>query len=136
MDLDEALRALRENNEPVPKPLRLPTQDEVAVMAQALGVSFHPDYERYLLQASDVVFGTLEPATIVSSADHTYLPSVVQGARAMGVPEELLPICEDNGDYYCMPRDGCVVYWSHNGVTDESWPDLAAWICDVWLVSG
>jgi hypothetical protein len=135
MDLEEAIRALRENNEDVPRPLRLPTPAEVNAMARTLGVTFHPDYERYLLEASDVVLGTLEPATIVSRVDHTYLPSVVEGARAMGVPGELLPICEDNGDYYCMQLDGRVVDWSHNGVTDESWPNLAAWISDVWLAS-
>jgi hypothetical protein len=25
------------------------------------------------------------------------------------------------------------VYWDHNGPSDESWPDLASWIRDVWL---
>jgi len=136
MSLDDAIRVLRQNNEDVPKPMRLPAQAEVVAMADSLGVTFHPDYERYLLEASDVVFGTIEPATIVASEDHTYLPSVVEGARAMGVPDELLPVCEDNGDYYCMERNGRVVYWSHNGLTDESWVDLAAWIREVWLASG
>jgi len=26
-----------------------------------------------------------------------------------------------------------VVYWDHNGSSDETWPDLAHWINEVWL---
>jgi hypothetical protein len=51
----------------------------------------------------------------------------------MELPRELLPICEDNGDYYCMNERGEVVYWSHAGSGDERWPDLATWIQQVWI---
>ena len=51
----------------------------------------------------------------------------------MDLPRDLLPICEDNGDYYCMNAVGEVVYWSHDGVSDEKWSDLATWIRKVWI---
>jgi hypothetical protein len=134
MRLDETIRRLRELKEPVPKPMRLPTEEEVGPMEQRLGTNFHPDYRRFLLEASDVAYGTLEPATITDPESHTDLARVCEGAwNAMGVPKNLLPICEDNGDYYCMNAAGQVVYWSHNGATDEKWPDLATWIEEVWL---
>ena len=47
--------------------------------------------------------------------------------------EELLPICEDNGDYYCLNQAGEVVFWSHNGATAEKWRNLADWIKQVWI---
>ena len=40
---------------------------------------------------------------------------------------DLLPFVEDNSDYYCLNSRGEVVYWSHNGSTDERWPSIAAW---------
>jgi len=45
----------------------------------------------------------------------------------MGVPRHLLPFVENNGDYFCLTPSGEVVYWSHNGTTDEKWPNIAAW---------
>jgi hypothetical protein len=31
---------------------------------------------------------------------------------------------------------GEVVFWSHEGATDERWPDLATWIREVWIAEG
>ena len=45
-------------------------------------------------------------------------------------------MCEDNGDFYCINRTGEVVYWSHNGATDERWPNLATWISEAWISGG
>jgi hypothetical protein len=133
--LDEVIRELRKLNEPVPKPRRLPTDSEVEQAQAALGVTFHPDYRKYLLAASDVVFGTTEPCTLVGGG-HTNFASVAADAWAMGVPRHLVPICEDNGDYFCMNGAGEVVFWSHDGTTDERWSDLATWIKRVWIDGG
>ena len=121
-------------NEEVPTPPRLPTEDEVNDVEEELGVKFHPDYRQFLLQASDIVFGALEPATITDSDSHTHLPDICQAAwEEMELPKKLLPICEDNGDYYCIEKSGKIVFWSHDGTTDEKWKDLATWIAEVWI---
>jgi hypothetical protein len=54
----------------------------------------------------------------------------------MEVPRKLLPICEDNGDYYCMNKKGEIVFWSADGASDEKWKDLATWIEEVWIGEG
>ena len=134
MKIEEAIQNLRDLNESLPKPMRLPSVDEIEEIEQELSVKFHADYSKYLREASDVVFGVLEPATITDPESHTYLPRVARTAwTQMGVPQDLLPICEDNGDYYCMNGAGEVVFWSHNGLTDEKWSNLATWIQEVWL---
>lgn len=50
-------------------------------------------------------------------------------------PNELVPICHDNADYYCMTPDGRMIFWSHDvqGPNGEEWPTLAAWIEAVWM---
>ena len=133
--LDAVIAELRRLNEPVPKPLRLPTPKEVAALERDLGRRFHPDFRRYLLEASDVTLGTLEPVTATPESGHTYLPRVAEDARESGLPNHLLPICEDNADFYGLTDGGEVVYWSHDGTTDERWPDLATWIEEVWIGS-
>ncbi len=130
--LDEAISNLRALNEPVPTPLRLPTESEVREAERRAGGRFHQDLRRYLLGASDVVYGTLEPVTIVGGG-HTAFVDVLKRARRWGVPDDLIPVCEDNSDFYCIASSGEVLYWSHDGVADEKWPDLATWITDVWV---
>jgi hypothetical protein len=55
MNITDAIARLRELNEDVPRPMRLPTPDEVAAAERQLGMTFHPDYRRFLLEAGDVV---------------------------------------------------------------------------------
>jgi hypothetical protein len=117
----------------MPLPLRLPTIAQVAAAEQRLGLPFPDDYRRFLLEASDVVLGALEPATICDPSSHTHLPDVVATARGVGVPDDWLPICEDNADFYCLDSRATVRFWSHDGATRESWPNLATWLHDVWI---
>lgn len=131
--LEAAIEELRSLNESVPKPLALPDKADVDEMESDLGVTFPQDYRTYLVTASDVVLGTLEPATIVDPDAHTYLPAVVADARDVGLPDELLPFCEDNGNYYCFNADEEVELWSHDGEAEEKWADLADWITEVWI---
>ena len=137
MNLTDVLAELRQLNEPVPKPLRLPTPDEVSASEDLLVIKFPDDYRTYLLEASDVVYGALEPAIVTPDAGHLSLVEMAETAwDEMEVPRELLPFCEDNGDYYCLNKAGEVEYWSHDGATDEKWKDLATWIKEVWIDEG
>jgi len=113
MDLNDIIIELRELNEPVPKPMRLPTSDEVDAAEVRLGVNFHPDYRKYLLEASDVVYGTIEPCTVTPDDSHTDLIKIAFAAwDKIGVPRHFLPVCEDNGDYYCINQMGEIIFWS------------------------
>jgi len=133
MTLSQAIEELRRRNEPLSTPRQLPNAADVAAMESLLQTQFHPDYKRLLLEASDVDVGPFEPATITRPTSHTYLPKVVASARHYGVPDELFPFCEDNADFYCITKEGHVVFWSHNGWDPSAWPSLASWVQDVWL---
>ena len=137
MKMSAVINELRRLNQPVPKPFRLPTEDELKGAENRLGLTFPEDYRQYLLAASDVVYGTLEPAIVVPDSGYLNLVEVAESAWSeMDVPSNLLPICEDNGDYYCLNEKGEVRFWSHNGTTDEKWQDLATWIKEVWIEDG
>lgn len=137
MTLAETIKELRSLNEPVPRPPRLPTEGEVNAAEDRLGIRFPADYRQYLMEASDVVYGTLEPAVVTPDAGHLDLVDMAESAwDEVDLPRDLLPICQDNGDYYCLNASGEVLYWSHNGAVDERWPDLASWIQEVWIQGG
>jgi hypothetical protein len=80
--LTQAFTDLHMLSEDVPKPRRLPTQEEINGIKRELDTKLHLDLDRYLLEASDVVFGQLEPITIVDPSWHTHLTSVISSASA------------------------------------------------------
>jgi hypothetical protein len=132
--LDEVIFELRSLNESVPNPMRLPTKEEVSNAELEIGFEFHPDYRKYLLEASDVIFGVIEPATLTIPGCHTDLHKISRVAwKNYSLPKNLLPICQDNADFYCMNKLGEVIFWSHNGWTNVKWPNLASWIDEIWI---
>jgi hypothetical protein len=123
--MEAPIKILREKSQSVPRPLPRVPPDDIARAEIALGRKLPPDYVQLQLGAGDVVYGTLEPATLQPESGHTYIGSVIEGARAVGIPASLLPICEDNGAYDCLAPDGEVQYWDH-APTQEKWASLGA----------
>jgi hypothetical protein len=134
--LSHALAELRRLHQPPPSPARLPGTEEVDAAERRLGIPFPADYRRFLLEASDVEVGTIEPGMVTPDAGHRDLMESATAAwDTWGVPRNWLPFCEDNSDFYCLDGD-MVRFWSHDGATEESWPDLATWIVEVWIRGG
>lgn len=134
MTLENVIKTLRELNEPVPRPFPLPTETEVAAAEKTIGIPFPDDYRHFLLHASDVTYGAIEPAVVVPHSGHLDLVGMAKTAHEIGLSEEFLPFCEDNGDYYCFDPEGHVALWrEEEGFAKERWSDLAQWIQKVWL---
>lgn len=133
--MEEILELLRENHQSVPVPLELPDEDDLVEIEEELLLAIPRDMRTYLLTASDVIYGSLEPVTVVDVQSHTYLPEVAAVAWSKGVPRYLVPLCEINGNYYCVESEGEVVFWRDGELTDETWDTLWYWVRDVWLES-
>ena len=135
MEAEEIIDMLRDSNQPVPVPLELPDEDVLVEVEEQILLPIPRDMRTYLLEASDVIYGSLEPVTAADPYSHTYLPEVAAVAWSLGVPRYLVPLCEDNGSYYCVEPEGEVVLWRNGDLTDETWPSVWHWIHDVWLES-
>lgn len=135
MEPEDIIDMLRESNQPVPVPLELPDEDVLVEVEEQILLPIPRDMRTYLLEASDVVYGTLEPVTAADPYSHTYLPEVAAVAWSEGVPRYLVPLCEDNGNYYCVEPEGEVILWRDGELTEETWPSIWHWIHDVWLGS-
>lgn len=96
------------------KVTKAPLPDDALLKAyvKELGTSFSDDYRRFLKSASNVFYGTIEPLTVTERRDmRGELAGAVAEARQLGMPDGWLPICEDNGDYYCLLPSGEVRFW-------------------------
>lgn len=131
--MEEVLERLHELAEDVPTPLTLPDEDELVIIEEELLLAIPRDFRAYLLSASDVVYGSLEPATVTDPHAHTYLPEMAATAWSYGLPRYLLPICEIPAGYYCVDPDGLVLLWEHGEFTEEQWDNVWLWIDEVWL---
>jgi len=137
--MNEVIDMLREVNEEVSCALELPEEDDLVIIEEELLVALPPDLRMYLLEASDVVYGALEPVTVADPHSHTHLPEVAAEAWSIGLSRELIPICAYKGGYYHIAEDSEVGYWSPDHPVDEDsdehWQDFWQWAEQVWLES-
>ncbi|GJL84821.1 MAG: cell wall assembly protein [Micavibrio sp.] len=132
---DEIIARLKSLAEEVPIPKSLPSEDQVLEIEKSLGLNFHDDFKKYLLAASNVVFGIKEPVQITNLEAHDSLTEVIENSKAYELPQDVLPICHDNADFYCLTSTGEVLFWSHDisNYTEEKWSNIWEWIEQVWI---
>ncbi|WP_066012959.1 SMI1/KNR4 family protein [Endozoicomonas atrinae] len=133
--MEDVIEELRERALDVSVPLELPDEDQLVEVEEQILISLPYELREFLLQVSDVIYGSIEPVTVTDPQSHTYLPEVAANAWAEGLPRELIPICECDGEYYGISEEGEVVRWADGEVTDDSWPSIWLWARDIWLES-
>lgn len=132
-NIDDAISELKGLSIDTPMKPDLPDDALLDRYEAKLDLKFPDDYRKFLKSASNVFVGTLSPLIATESMNSpTDILIGLSEARKIGLPDSWLPICEDNGDYYCLDDDQ-VRFWSHNGSTNESWDNLATWIKNVWI---
>lgn len=129
-DLIDKLQAL---SEPTPIPLELPDFDQLVEVEEAILLPLPAELKEYLLSCSNVIYGSFEPITVADPASHTYLPEVAAYAWSVGLPRELLPICQQGDDYYCMDQQGQVYFWQNGEFNEDSWESIWDWVENIWI---
>lgn len=132
--LEAVINELKEVRMTLPVAQYLPTDTVLDEYEKQIGFTFTQDYRDFLKTASDSICNGKAVLRITETRDHSReLALAIDDARYVGVPDDWLPFCEDNGDYFCFLSDGTIHFWTPDGTTNESWPDLATWIKDVWI---
>lgn len=136
--MEDVYEKLREINANVLVPLDLPDEDQLLEVEEEILISLPQEYREFMLMVGDVICGSIEPATAADPQSHTFLPELAATAWSLGVPRELIPVCEHNGDYYVISEEGEIKLWreSEGEVNeDECWNSIWHWARDVWLES-
>lgn len=133
--INEIAKLLSERSEKSAFPLELPTMDDLIEVQEVILISVPVDFRDYLLHSSDQSYGRLEPVTIADPHSHTHLPEVAAKAWDLGMPREMIPLCQCGKNYYCVAQDDEVFLWmggeNMEYISDSVW----AWVRDVWLES-
>jgi hypothetical protein len=135
--VQKIIEKLRASAQAVPVPLDLPDEDQLLDIEEALLTQLPKSLRTFLLTVSDLVIGSLEPATAADPHAHTYLADMAAFAWERGLPRHLLPFCKTGSCYYCINLEDAVVIWSPaSGESDAEWEDIWHWAEAVWLPSG
>jgi len=114
--------------------LPLPDDSLILQYEKNTGFTFSSDYKKVLKKVGNIFYGTIELLSLTK--DEPYygeLIAALSDARQQGLPDDWLPICEDNGSYYCITPEGMIRYWTTDGYSNDQWPNLASWINEVWI---
>ncbi|WP_330924032.1 SMI1/KNR4 family protein [Candidatus Sororendozoicomonas aggregata] len=133
--MEDTIELLREQAVDVPVPLSLPDEDDLVSIEEELLIPLPYDLRLFLLEVSNVVYGSLAPVTITDPHAHTHLPDVASVAWDLYVPRHLIPVCQDGDRYYCISEEGQISLWSAEGEAEETWRSLWLWVRDIWLNS-
>lgn len=131
--MDAVIEELRSKSEETPVKLDLPTEDDLLNVEEQIFLTLPAEYREFLLSVSDVVLGSVEPATAADPHAHTYLPDMAAEAWLAGLPRHLIPVCEVTGGYYCIDDNGLVGKWQNGKFSEEEWESIWDWACDIWL---
>lgn len=135
--MDDVIELLRERQHSALVALTLPDEDRLVEIEEQLLIPLPSEYKAFLLTASDILCGSLEPATVTDDYAHTFLPELAAQAWDSGMPRSLIPVCVAGEDVYAIAQSGEVLLWSaHTGVQEDmEWSSIWHWAREVWLES-
>lgn len=114
--------------------LPLPDDDLITQYEKEVGFKFTSDYKDVIKSIGNVFYGTIDLLSLTKERKYYgELAQSLNDAREQGLPENWLPISEDNGSYYCIDPEGIIRYWTTDGYSNDHWPNLASWIKQVWI---
>ncbi|MGB0892814.1 MAG: SMI1/KNR4 family protein [Parashewanella sp.] len=131
--MNDIIYQLQAVNHATSFPLDLPTFEQLVEVEEQILIPLPSSLKEYLLNASDVVYGTIEPVTASDPYSHTYLPEVTSYAWSLGLPREFIAICQQGDNFYCIDQQGQVQFWRQGRFASEPWENIWQWIEEIWL---
>ncbi|EPJ47007.1 MAG: hypothetical protein OFPII_15800 [Osedax symbiont Rs1] len=135
--MNEIVEELREKNQDRFASIELPDEDQLVIIQEQLLLHLPADLKDFLLNVSDVVYGSIRPVTVTDDFAATHLPEMASVAWDRGLPREYIPVCEMLDGYYFIAQEGYVSVWRPAIGVDQNfhWDSLWHWCEQVWLKS-
>lgn len=133
--MEDVIELIKGSAIPTAAYTELPTEDELILIEEEILLPIPRDFRLFLLEVSHLVCGGLEPVTVADPAAHTHLSEVTSNAWSLGMPRELMAICQNGDNYYCINQEGEIQYWRNGEICDEGWEDIWQWAEQIWLNS-
>ena len=134
-NMNEIVDELRTVNQAGYASIELPDEDQLVLVQEQILLHLPADLKDFLLNVSDIVYGSIEPVTVSDEHLATYLPEMTFVAWDRGMPREYIPICEHPEGYYFIAQEGYISIWSSTRGVNEKlyWDSIWDWCEDIWL---
>ncbi|MDB2386454.1 SMI1/KNR4 family protein [Shewanella sp.] len=133
--MNDIIEQLQEMSETVPVPLELATFEQLVEVEEEILIPLPLALKEYLMYASDVICGSLEPVTASDPHSHTFLPEVAAYAWSIGLPREFIPICQRGDAFFFISQEGEIKLWQDDEIEEDSWETFWEWAENVWMRS-
>lgn len=116
-----------------------PTQKSIDELEKKLNIILPNSYKEYLLKYSNIYYGGFELyKPLFDNSRLDMVKGIEEATKYHNIAQNLIPFLFDNGDYYCFninknAPDYEVVFWSHNGHTNEKWKNFLDWVEKCWI---
>lgn len=115
-----------------------PTADELDRIQSTFGIRYPQEFVEFQLAEchrtpmGDFAFDNFGWAQ-ANLGPMENLSDIVCDAQEVGVPKDLAPFKQDNGDFFCCSQTGSVVIWDHNSNMIEKdkryqWASFTDWL--------
>ncbi|XKM14511.1 SMI1/KNR4 family protein [Orbaceae bacterium ac157xtp] len=132
--LDKVIKKLKDLSNGKVINVPLPDDNLLDSYEKSINFSFSAEYRKLLKEAGNIFYGTIELLLVTRDKKYPSELSLILGeVREQVLPKDWLPICEDNGSYYCLTSGGVVRYWTLDGCNSDTWKDLSDWVEQVWI---
>ncbi len=131
--MEEIIEQLTSFAEHVPVPLEKADFNDIVEAEEIILMPLSKDFKTFLLECSHITFGRYEPVAVSDPNSHTYLPEVASYAWSIGLPRELVPICQIGDDFFVVREDGEVQYFGDGKLVSPQWPSIWHWVDEIWL---
>jgi len=138
MNAKQVFAELHRLERPVPRPLPLPTERQVALAENELGVQFPPSFRSFEKEHSNINAGEIEPL-VVSAHGPINIVEEARAAWASGLPRTLLPFLVFEGDLFCFDLDSegpeyRAILWSgQKSRIVHEWEGFLEWVDQFWI---
>ncbi len=133
--MEEIVEIIQQHAIPQSIPADLPDEDDLVEIEEEILLPIPVSYKSFLMNASNLVCGALEPVTATDPQLHTHLPEVTAEAWANGLPRDLIPLCQMGDGYYCVNQQGEVQLWQDGQLGEDTWEDVWQWALLIWVKS-
>jgi hypothetical protein len=111
----------------------LASEEDLKVVENKLQISLPESYKLFAMNYLNIGLRGIQFLPLKESNPMYILSELRNAQEYSNLPKHLIPFVNDNDDFYCFnlkskQPDYQVVYWSHNGVTDEKWENFTTWI--------
>jgi hypothetical protein len=112
--------------------IQLAKESEIEIVEQELRIIFPETYRVFAKKYLNMGLRGIQFLPFDSSTPMYILNELNNAREYFDLPKHLIPFVNDNDDFFCFDLksnapDYKVVYWSHNGTTDEKWDNFLNW---------